>query len=201
VTADHLARFARCSGGLTVFGVGIALIITSHLGNGPWDVFHQGVAERTGVPIGTVIIATGAVLLLAWIPLRQRIGLGTVLNVVLIGAAVDLAMLVLPDGFDALAARLAAFAGGMALIAVGSGLYIGAGLGSGPRDGIMVGLAARGLSVRAARTGVEVAALAIGWILGGTVGVGTVVFALAIGPMVQVTLRWFSRPAAVVAAG
>lgn len=186
-----------------LFGVGIACIVASHLGNGPWDVFHQGVSERTGIPIGTVIIGTGALLLVAWIPLRQRIGLGTVLNVLLIGAAVDVALPLLPDDLGPLAVRLAVFGLGLALVAVGSGLYIGAGLGSGPRDGIMVGLAERGLSVRVARTTVEVAALALGWVLGGTVGVGTVVFALAIGPMVQVTLGWFRMPArpAVAAAG
>lgn len=186
-------RVLRCSAGLVLFGTGIALIIRSRLGNGPWDVFHQGAANRLGIGIGVVVVGVGVLLLLTWIPLRQRLGLGTVLNTVLIGVSLDAVLPRLPH-LEALAVRVLALATGLVLVAVGSGLYIGAGLGTGPRDGIMVGLAERGLSVRAARTAIELTVLAAGWALGGTVGVGTVVFALAIGPMVQVTLPWFRLP-------
>jgi uncharacterized membrane protein YczE len=188
-SADELwRRVPRLLGGLVLFGVGIALMVRADLGLAPWDVLHQGLADRTGLAIGTVTILVGALVLLLWIPLRQRPGLGTLLNVLLVGLSLNASLLVLPD-VEPMAARVAFLAAGLLAIAVGSGFYIGAGLGPGPRDGLMVGLSRRGWSVRLARTGVELAALAAGWLLGGTVGVGTVVEAVAIGPMVQVALR------------
>ena len=181
-------RFGRRLGqllpGLGSFGVGIALMVRADLGLSPWQVFHQGVAENIGLEIGTVVILTGIVVLLAWIPLRERFGLGTILNVALIGNVVNLTLQLLPEGFGTVVARLLAMAAGIMLIGLGSGLYIGAGMGPGPRDGLMTGLARRGLNIGAVRTGLEVSVLAVGWLLGGTVGAGTVAFALSIGPLV-----------------
>lgn len=193
VPSDRRAeRVARCTFGLFLFGVGIALMIQAHIGAAPWDVFHTGVADRVGVGVGTVILVTGAALLVLWIPLRERIGLGTILNAVLIGLFVDLAAPWLPDP-EALAPRAVLFAAGMLALAVGSGFYIGAGLGTGPRDGLMTGLArlrvaGRPVSVRVARTAIEASVLVLGALLGGSIGVGTVVFMLGIGPLVQVFL-------------
>lgn len=184
-----LQRLVRCVAGLALFGVGISLMVRAGLGLPPWDVFHQGVSERTGLPMGTVIILTGIVILLAWIPLRQRVGLGTVLNTIEIGLTVDLVLPLLPKAAGPVAG-VAFLSLGLAAVAVGSGLYIGAGLGAGPRDGLMLGLARRGTSIRITRTAIEIGALTVGWLLGGSVGVGTVVFAIAIGPMVHVTLPW-----------
>ena len=163
------------------------MIIRGDLGLAPWDVFHQGVSERLGVGIGVVMIVTGALVLLLWVPLRVRPGLGTVLNVVVIGLVVDAAMPHLPEP-DRLLPRAALLVGGIAVIAVGSGLYIGAGLGPGPRDGLMTGLARRGLSVGLARTTVEVTVFVVGVALGGSAGIGSAVFALGIGPMVQLVM-------------
>ena len=179
--------------GLVLCGVGIALTVQADLGLGPWDVFHQGVSELTGIPIGTVTILTGAAVLLAWIPLRQRPGFGTIANMIVIGLVTDLALLWLPEP-DVLGVRIAFMLAGVFVFGPGSGLYIGAGLGPGPRDGLMTGLAARGPSIRLVRTGLEVTALAVGLALGGTVGVGTVLFALTIGPNVQF---WLERVAIV----
>lgn len=183
-TDRPVERIARCVFGLAVFGVGIALIIDAHLGAAPWDVFHTGVSGLTGLPVGTVIIFTGVALLLLWIPLRETPGLGTLLNAVEIGLVVDLVLPLIPEP-DLLIARLAMMLTGVVVIAIGSGLYIGAGLGPGPRDGLMTGLARRGISVRVARTSIEVIVLLVGLALGGMAGLGTAVFALAIGPLVQ----------------
>jgi uncharacterized membrane protein YczE len=183
-------RVVRCVLGLGLFGGGIALIIAADLGLAPWDVFHQGVSELTGIPIGRVIVITGVVLLLLWIPLRQRPGLGTVLNALEIGIVVDLVEPLL-DTPVAWFARLGLLATGLVLIGAGSGMYIGSGLGAGPRDGLMMGLAARGISVRLARTVIEVTVLAAGIALGGSVGIGTIAFALGIGPLVQLFLPRF----------
>lgn len=177
-------RLARCVVGLTLFGSGVALIIASDLGAAPWDVFHTGVSDRTGIPVGTVIILTGLALLVLWIPLRERIGIGTVLNATIVGIVVDVVLPALPET-DRAAARVAMLAGGIVLVAVGSGFYIGSGLGSGPRDGLMTGLARRGWSIHVARTGIELSALVVGVLLGGAVGVGTAAFALTIGPLVH----------------
>jgi uncharacterized membrane protein YczE len=196
---DLAIRTARCIGGLALFGLGVSLIVEADLGLGPWDVLHQGLAELTGIPMGTVIIGVGALLLLLWIPLHQRVGLGTLLNAMVIGLTVDLTLPLVPTP-DAMAARIACLAGGLLLVAIGSGFYIGSGLGPGPRDGLMVGLHERfGLSIRAARTLIELTVLALGWLLGGSVGVGTVVFALAIGPLVQVFLPRLRLPPLVAA--
>lgn len=178
------ARILRLYVGLVGFGVSLALMVRARLGLGPWDVLHQGLAGRLHVPIGWVVIGVGAVVLLAWIPLRERPGIGTVSNAVVVGLVVDGALAVLPAP-GSLAVRATFLAVGIAGNAVATALYIGAGLGPGPRDGLMTGLARRGLSVRAVRTGLELTALAIGFALGGSVGVGTVAYALAIGPLVQ----------------
>lgn len=178
-------RLTRLYAGLVGFGASLALMIEAGLGLGPWDVLHQGVARTTGVPIGWVVIAVGAVVLVAWIPLRQRPGFATVSNVIVVGLVVDVALALLPSP-GALPVRIAFLAVGIVANGVATGLYIGAGLGPGPRDGLMTGLAARGLSLRAARTLIELSALGFGWVLGGTVGAGTVLYAVAIGPLAQV---------------
>ena len=176
--------------GLVVFGVGISLLIDAHLGAAPWDVFHTGVAELTGLAVGQVTIIVGVLLLMLWIPLGESMGLGTVLNAIVIGLVVDVSLPLVPEP-DPLVIRTAMMIGGIVVIAIGSGLYIGAGLGPGPRDGLMTGFAKRGISIRFARTAVEVVVLAIGIALGGAIGVGTAAFALGIGPLVQVFLPRF----------
>lgn len=188
-------RLTRCIAGLAVCGVGISLLLRADLGAAPWDVLHQGISRHTGLSVGTVIIVVGAALLLVWIPLRERPGVGTVLNAVLIGLTVDVVqpLLDVPDRF---VVRLAAVVAGVLAFGVGSGLYIGAGLGPGPRDGLMTGLARRGLSIRVARTGLEVVVVIAGVALGGTVGIGTVAFALGIGPVVQWCLPRLTTPSA-----
>ena len=182
-----LERIARCVAGLAVFGVGIALIIDADLGAAPWDVFHTGVSDLTGLPVGTVIILTGLALLVFWIPLRETPGLGTLLNAVEIGLVVDLVLPLVPEP-QLIGARFIMMLGGIVVIAIGSGLYIGSGLGPGPRDGLMTGLARRGISIRTARTAVELTALTFGVMLGGAIGIGTAMFALTIGPLVQLFL-------------
>jgi uncharacterized membrane protein YczE len=166
--------------------MGIAAMVAADLGLGPWDVLHQGISERTGLPIGSVVILVGVAVMLCWIPLRERPGLGTVLNAILIGVVVDLTLLWLDTPAN-LWGPWALMLGGVVAFGAGSGFYIGAGLGPGPRDGVMTGLARRGWPVGAVRTAIELSALGGGWLLGGTVGVGTVVFALGIGPLVH----WF----------
>jgi uncharacterized membrane protein YczE len=181
-------RLVQLYAGLVLYGVSMALLVRSTLGVMPWDVLHQGLSRQIGWSLGTVSIAVGALVLLAWIPLRQMPGVGTVSNVVVIGLAVDgtLALLPAPSG---LVVRIALVAGGVLLNAVATAAYIGVHLGPGPRDGLMTGLVRRtGGSVRVVRTSIEVAVVASGWLLGGTLGLGTVVYALAIGPLVQVLL-------------
>ncbi len=178
-------RLARLLFGLVLFGAGLALMVIADLGLAPWDVFHQGVSALTGIPIGTIVIITGLLLLVTWIPLRERVGIGTIANAIVIGLVLDLLLLVLPERLDLLVARWAAMLVGVVVVAIGSGFYIGAGLGPGPRDGLMTGIAKRGHSLQAVRVGIELGALIVGWLLGGTVGIGTVVFALTIGPLVQ----------------
>jgi uncharacterized membrane protein YczE len=186
-------RGARLLGGLVLFGLGIALMVRADIGLAPWDVLHQGVAKHVELTIGQVTILTGAVVLLLWIPLRERPGIGTVANVVVVGLVEDLA-LELIDPIEALAPRIVLLFVGVYLFGPGSGFYIGAGLGPGPRDGLMTGLARRGVSVRVARTAIELAVLAIGFALGGTLGVGTVVFAATIGPNVHWHLERMRLP-------
>jgi uncharacterized membrane protein YczE len=183
--ADRLGRrLVTLYAGLVLFGVSMALMLVSGLGLGPWDVLHQGLAERTGLPIGWIVIGVGALVLLLWVPLRQRPGLGTVSNVVVVGLAVDASLAVLPEPRQ-LPARLAFLVGGVVANGAATGLYIGAGFGPGPRDGLMTGLARRGHSIRLVRTAIELSVLAMGWLLGGTVGVGTVLYAVSIGPLAQ----------------
>lgn len=188
---DLRRRLPRLLVGLVLFGVGIAFMVRADLGLSPWDVLHQGVARRTALTIGTVSIITSGCVLLLWVPLRERLGIGTLLNAVGIGLVVDLTLwLVAP--VEGLLPRVALLAAGPVLVGAGSGLYIGAGLGPGPRDGLMTGLARRGLAVGPVRGGIEVTVLLLGWVLGGTVGVGTVIFTVTIGPLVALFLRWFA---------
>ena len=182
-------RLARCAAGLFCFGAGIACFVHSNLGVPPWDVLHQGISEKADIKMGTVIIIVGVVLLLAWIPLRMKPGIGTIMNAIQIGLVENMMEDLLPDS-DFLLARVAYLAAGMLFIAFGSGLYIGAELGSGPRDGLMLGLNKRfGISIRLARTTVEIVVLVVGLILGGSIGLGTFVFAFGIGPLVQKALH------------
>jgi uncharacterized membrane protein YczE len=183
-----VTRLVRLFVGLLGFGFGIALMVHADLGLGPWDVLHQGISRRTGVPIGTVGIGVGAVLLLGWFFLPVRIGIGTIANTLVIGLVIDATLWALPAG-GPLWLRVCEVPTGIVLVAIGSGFYIGAGLGPGPRDGLMTGLARRGVgSVRAVRTGIEVTVLVLGWALGGTVGIATAIQAVTIGPLVQLFL-------------
>jgi uncharacterized membrane protein YczE len=183
------ARGAALLVGLMGYGFSMAVMVRAGLGLDPWDVFHQGLAGRTGMTIGIASAVVGVGVLLAWIPLRNRPGIGTVANVIVIAVTVDAAMALLPAPSD-MAVRVAMMLAAVLLNAVSTVLYIGAGLGPGPRDGLMTGLVARtGLSVRLVRTSIEASVLAIGWLLGGTVGIGTLVYALGIGPLVQLILR------------
>ena len=186
-TRELVRRVPPCIGGLCCFGTGIALFFKAHLGNAPWDVLHGGLARRTGLPVGVIINVLGLVILMLWIPLKQRIGLGTVLNALTIGVVVDAVGDRMHDA-HAPWLQFAMTVAGTLTIAAGSGLYIGSRLGAGPRDGLMLGVARLGLSVQVARTIVEVLVLAIGLVLGGRVGVGTVVFLVLIGPAVQFLL-------------
>ncbi|HBW8428769.1 TPA: hypothetical protein MFM40_001685 [Klebsiella pneumoniae] len=180
--------------GLVLYGVSTALFVHANLGADPWDVFHLGVAKQLGISFGTVIILTGAAVLLLWIPIRQMPGLGTVSNVIVLGLAADATLAVLPP-LESLVARSALLAGAIVLNAIATGMYIGAGFGPGPRDGLMTGLHARtGWSLRGIRTAIELSVLLIGWLLGGKFGVGTVIYALSIGPLIQLCLPWFSQP-------
>jgi len=173
--------------GLILYGLSDSFLLLAGLGVDPWDVFHQGLARQFGLGVGTWAVIVGALVLVFWIPLRQRPGFGTLSNVVVIGLVIDLclALAVPPHG---LLVRTGLLVAGVVLNAVATGAYIGAGLGPGPRDGLMTGLAARGLSIRRARTGIELCVLIVGWLLGGTVGLGTVAYALGIGPLVHLLL-------------
>jgi len=181
-------RLVQLYAGLALYGASMALLVRSTLGVTPWDVLHQGLARHLGWSLGTAAIVVGAVVLLAWIPLRQRPGLGTVSNVVVIGLAVDATLAVLPAP-SALAARVGLVVAGVLLNAVATAAYIGVHLGPGPRDGLMTALVRRtGRSVRLVRTSIEATVVLTGWLLGGTLGVATVAYALAIGPLVHVLL-------------
>lgn len=186
-------RLVRLVIGLVMFGMGSGLMLESELGLAPWDVLHQGLARRFGLTVGIWLVILSFVVLLAWIPLRERYGLGTLLNALIIGPSVDLTTALVPTP-DALLPRVALMFMGVVLVGIASGLYIGAQLGPGPRDGLMTGIARRGFSVRVTRAVIEILALSSGWLLGGTVGVGTVVFALTIGPLVQTFLVRLSIP-------
>jgi uncharacterized membrane protein YczE len=187
-------RLVQLFTGLVLYGASLALLVRAGLGLAPWDVLHQGLAERTGATVGSMVIAVSFVVLLAWIPLRQRPGFGTVANALLVGVALDLTMLVLGD-VDTWVWRVVLLLTGVLLNAVATALYIGALLGPGPRDGLMTGLVRRtGRSVRVVRTSLEVSVLVAGWLLGGTVGIGTVLYAVGIGPIVHVLLPRLTVP-------
>jgi uncharacterized membrane protein YczE len=174
--------------GLTGYGFSMAMMVRAGLGLDPWDVFHQGLARHTGMTIGVASAVVGVAVLLVWIPLRNRPGIGTVANVMVIAVTVDAGLALLPTP-SSLVVRIPLMLGAVLLNALATVLYIGAGLGPGPRDGLMTGLVTRtGLSVRLVRTAIEATVLAVGWLLGGTVGVGTVVYAFGIGPLVQLLL-------------
>ncbi|MFD7444907.1 YitT family protein [Streptomyces sp. NPDC059909] len=182
--------------GLALYGASSALLVRGGLGLEPWGVLHQGLAERTGLTIGVVSIIVGAAVLLLWIPIRQKPGLGTVSNVFVIGVAMDATLALVPDAHG-LAAQIPVMAAGILLNGVATGLYISARFGPGPRDGLMTGLhRLTGRSIRLVRTAIEVAVVATGFVLGGSVGVGTVVYALSIGPLAQLFLRVFAIPSA-----
>ncbi|MFC5187492.1 membrane protein YczE [Actinomadura harenae] len=182
-----LRRLTQLYVGLALYGFGISLQVASGLGNDPWDVFHQGLSRRFGLSLGTWIIIAGAVVMLAWIPLRQRPGLGTISNVLLVGAFADLGLWMFPHP-DGTALRWTYLIAAILVGGFATGCYIGAGHGPGPRDGLMTGLAARGVPIRVARTGIELSVLLVGWLLGGTVGVGTVLYAVLIGPICHWTV-------------
>jgi uncharacterized membrane protein YczE len=180
-----MRRVVQLYVGLALYGLGVALQVASGLGNDPWDVFHQGLSRRFGLSLGTWIVIVGVLVLLLWIPLRQRPGVGTVSNAVLIGVFADLFLYLLPDS-DGLALRWTYLVAAVLVQGAATGCYIGAGLGPGPRDGLTTGLAARGHSIRRVRTCIELSVLAVGWLLGGTVGIGTVVYAVTIGPLAHI---------------
>lgn len=186
-------RFVQLQAGLVLYGLSMALLIRAGLGLDPWDVFHQGLAERTGLRFGAIVIVVGVAVLLLWIPLRQRPGLGTLSNAVVIGLAVEAGLAITPAP-HALWLRAVMMAAAVVANGIATGMYIGARIGPGPRDGLMTGLVSRypRLSIRLVRTGIEVLVLASGWLLGGTVGLGTVVYALGIGPLTQVFLPLFA---------
>jgi len=186
------ARLVRLFIGLTVFGIGVSLMVRAELGLSPWEVLHQGISFRTGILIGTVGILVGVLVLLGWIPLREKLGIGTVANVILIGIVIDVTLWRLPATISSTPVRWVMLCGGIAMIGVATSLYIGTGLGPGPRDGLMTGIAKRGLPIGAVRTAIELTVLAVGYLLGGTVGIGTLLFAFGVGPIVHVTLPWLT---------
>jgi len=194
-------RLFQLYAGLVLYGASASLIILSGLGNDPWDVLHQGLSRQTGIGTGLWVCIAGALVMLLWIPLRQRPGLGTLSNVVVIGLVVELCLALIEPAHEP-ASRWTLLISGVLLNGMATGLYIGARFGPGPRDGLMTGLAARGLSLRAVRTGIELAVLVCGIALGGTAGIGTVIYALAIGPLAHVFVPAFTvapAPAAAVA--
>lgn len=187
-------RLARLLLGLGLFGAGEGALAASELGNSPWTVFAEGVALNTPLAIGTATVAISFLVLMLWVPLRQRPGLGTIANAVVVGLMIDAALLALPDE-PGIAARWLLVFVGVALVALGSGFYLTAALGPGPRDGLMTGLSrTTGISLRVARAGIELTVLVSGFILGGTVGIATLIFALAIGPGVQFAVERLATP-------
>ena len=183
--------------GLWIFGTGEAMLLASTLGNSPWTVLAEGIADNSALSVGAATFVVSAAVLLLWIPLRERPGLGTLLNAIVISVALDVMLAVLPE-FDALLARGAMMVGGVLVLAIGGALYLTCNLGPGPRDGLMTGLHDRfGWPIAAVRTGLEVSALVAGWLLGGTVGIGTAVFAFGVGPALAMFLAVLRRHAAV----
>jgi len=189
-------RIAQLLIGLFLYGLALAMMLRAGIGVGPWDVLSQGIMNRTGIPFGWVTNLLGALVLLLWIPLRQRPGVGTVANVLLLGTSAQVGLAFIPEQ-TVLWMRIVLFAAGLLLLAVATGLYIGASFGPGPRDGLMTGINKRfGVPIWAARTVVEVSVLAVGWMLGGNVGVGTLAFALLIGPLCNLTIPLLRVPLA-----
>lgn len=180
-------RIVRCSSGLVLFGAGISFLVRARFGLAPWDVFHQGISEHLNIPIGTIILLTSLVVMLLWIPLDQPFGLGTILNAIEIGLSVNLILPLIPE-IHSIAARILMMFAGIGVVAIASGLYIGSGLGPGPRDGLMMGLNSKGYKMSRARTFIEVCVLVAGIALGGQAGIGTVLFAAGIGPLVERTI-------------
>lgn len=191
VSGKNLSRrLVQLIVGLVLFGIGIAMMLQSDWGLPPWDVLHQGLAEEFGLTVGVWSIIISFVVLLAWIPLHERFGIGTILNAIVIGVVIDVAAPAIPTP-DSLFWVITLNLSGIALIGLASGMYIGANLGPGPRDGLMTAIARRGLSIRLTRWGIEIVVLIVGIALGGTFGIGTIAFALLIGPIVQFFLpRW-----------
>jgi uncharacterized membrane protein YczE len=185
-------RLVQLYAGLLLYGFSSSLLVLAGLGLDPWDVFHQGLARQTSLAIGTWAILVGAIVLVFWIPLRQRPGIGTLSNVVIVGGTMDLVLGHIQAPHQ-LSIRIICLVAGVLLNGVATGAYIGAGLGPGPRDGLMTGLAARGHSIRVVRTALELTVLVTGWLLGGTVGVGTVAYAVSIGPLAHVFIPLFSH--------
>ena len=192
-------RLVQLAVGLSLYGASAAMIILSELGNDPWDVLHQGLSRQTGIGTGIWVCIAGALVMFLWIPLRQRPGLGTLSNVVVVGLALELCLVAFEPAHSP-AARWTLLLSGVLLNGMATGLYIGARFGPGPRDGLMTGLAARGMSLRAVRTGIELTVLVAGIALGGTAGIGTVVYALAIGPLAHVFVPAFTIEPTPVAA-
>ncbi len=187
-------RIAQLLVGLFLYGIAIAMMIRAALGIAPWDVLSQGIVLHTGLNYAVVTNVVGALVLLLWIPIRQKPGIGTVANVLLIGPSIQVGLWLLPDATE-LVPRILLLVGGLVVLAIATGLYIGARFGPGPRDGLMTGIHRRtGWPIWVVRTSIEVTVLAIGWLLGGNVGLGTLAFALLIGPMVNVTIPWLRVP-------
>lgn len=180
--------------GLALYGLSLALLVRADLGLSPWDVFHQGVADTVGLSLGTVIIATSFVVLALWIPLKEKPGIGTIANAILVGVGVDLFSAAIPE-VDGIVVRSILLAVGILLNGVATGMYIGAGMGPGPRDGLMTGIARRRGSIRTVRTAIEVVVVLAGIALGGTFGIGTFLYAFGIGPLAQIFLPYFMRVA------
>jgi hypothetical protein len=186
-----MRRFIQLQIGLLLYGASLALMVEANLGLNPWSVFHQGLSQLTGLSLGLIVNAVGALVLLVWIPLRQKPGIGTICNVLLIGTSADLVLWLLPP-IEGMALRIAFLVGAIVLNGAATGAYIGAGLGPGPRDGLTTGVVRlTGWQVRWVRMGIEVSVLALGWVLGGVIGVGTVLYALSNGPLLQLFLPMF----------
>lgn len=194
--ATMTRRVAQLLVGLFLYGIAIALMVRAGIGVAPWDVLTLGIEKQTGLGFGLITNIVGIFVLLLWIPIRQKPGVGTVLNVLLVGPSAQVGLWLIPD-IESLWVRVPVFIGGLLLLAIATGLYIGARFGPGPRDGLMTGIHRRwGWPIWAVRTSIEVVVLSIGWLLGGNVGLGTLAFALLIGPMVHRTIPWLTVPAA-----
>jgi uncharacterized membrane protein YczE len=191
-----LRRFLQLQIGLFLYGLSLALMVRADFGLNPWSVFHQGLSDLSGLSLGMVVNGVGLLVLLLWIPLRQKPGVGTICNVLLIGTSADLCLWALPP-LDSVWIQGVFLVAAIVLNAAATGAYIGAGLGPGPRDGLTTGLLrVTGWQIRWIRMGIEATVLALGWMMGGTVGLGTILFVLTTGPLLQIFLPMFTRPEA-----